>query len=168
MRYGNSDFKANVTYRVSYDEDRKGCLVYGEWMSLRKFKANFLLYVPVIQERLTKLGLIVEGKPVSFKKFKEMLDSVPFGRRANNLRIHFLGNPKENYFGFYPSIRDTKVEEVKACYRMYVGLVEGEYDNLDPATMAIQWGNCGTPISYSRLRRDELGYLNPKRVAIEW
>lgn len=163
LQIKDTQFKANTNYRVSFDEDKKGCLVYGEWMTIQRFEANFVLYIPLLQERLKKLGLIVNGKPVSYKEFVDRCNV--FGRGYINVYIYF--HPKENMFSFYPMGTTTKIEGLKTCYQTYLKLVQGDMDVVDFGY--VKWSNCGLPLGGGFPRRDEfnceilknkLGYIN--------
>ena len=111
------------------------------------------LSISQLKDKLTELGLIIGDKPVSFREFKERLQSIGYTRGKYPLRIHLLGKPKENLFGFYPYFKDTKAAEIREAYAMYVMLVAG-YSS-DYANDAIQWGNSGIPIGYGDLRYTE-------------
>ena len=160
--YGfDNTFKKNVTYRVSFDEDQKGCLVYGEWMDIKTFESNFILYIPLLQERLRRLNLVVNGKPIPFKEFKELGYIV--GRGYINLYIY--SHPKENLFAFYPRNTHTKSQGLKECYKMFVDLVNGEIDGVDRGS--IKWGNCGLPLGGGSPRREELQYIKEFEINLD-
>lgn len=148
MIYGNSQFINNRIYRVSFDEDSKGCLVYGEWMPIEFFKENFALYVPILLERLKAIDMLDNGKPVSFKKFKEKVSIHNYGRGVKKLKIMFIGHPKENLFAFYPMQNPNPIA-LKECYEKYVALVNGDWSPLDDGD--IIWGNSGIPICYGEI-----------------
>jgi len=153
---GHSRFKLNTNYRLSYDEDMKGCLVFGEWMTLEDMKKHFTLYIPVLQERLKALGLIVDGKPISKKAFIERAMVHTYGSGKRRLHIFTIGEYKENCFAFYP-MQGTKPEEFKQAYEQYVRLVAGDYEAIDDGD--IVWGNMGIPLAYGNIRRDEAQYI---------
>lgn len=146
--YGNSQFVNGKIYRVSYDEDKKGCLVYGEWMPIELFNKTFTLYVPVLIERLKALDMVKDGKPVSFKKFKESVSIHDYGTGVRKVKIMFLGQPKENLFAFYPMQAPNPIA-LKECYENYVSLVNGDWTPLDNGD--IIWGNSGIPICYGEI-----------------
>lgn len=138
------EFKENTQYRVSFDDDQKGCIVYGHWMAIEDYEANFFDYIKFMQ---AKLALTNTGKPISLNAFKKRLEA--HGNRHN--RYYIVGYPKENMFGFYPAISGTKQDELKQCYQMYLNLIKGEMDDVDDRL--VQWGNCGIPLSYGNLRK---------------
>ena len=111
------------------------------------------------KENLKFLGLInlTSNKPISFAGFKKRADVHEYGRGRNPLRIIYVGQPRQNLFGFYP-MRDTKANNLKDAYHMYLELVNMSSDSDDyPLSLIddIQWGNCGIPISYGDLRVSE-------------
>ena len=146
-------FKSNTNYRVSVDADGKGCIVHGEWMTMRTFKKHFIEYIPLLQARLKCLGLmdISTGSPLNKTGFKNRLDIHDYGRGANKLKVLYLGT-KENKFAFYP-MRGNNTQAINECYDMYVGLVNGKFEDVDSGD--IMWGNCGIPLAYGRIRRFE-------------
>lgn len=152
---GHSQFDGKKHYRVSFDENGKGCIVYGEWMSMKKFKEKFELYIPVLQTRLYMLGMVVrrgisnDYQPVSFKEFKDRVGINNYGRGVSKMKIITLGEPKENLFAFYPEISPNPIA-LKQCYEMYVKLVNGEWEDVDSGD--IVWGNGGIPLVYGKIR----------------
>ena len=104
-----------------------------------------------LMEKLKALGLIDEnGNPISFSKFKKLVDIHQFGSGSKRLFIFFIGNPKENLIGFYPPT-DTRPEMMKICYEYLVDTISTDIkqEYLDEN---IQWGNCGYPVVYGDLR----------------
>jgi hypothetical protein len=147
--YGHSQFINGRVYRVSFDEDQKGALVYGEWMPIEMFNKTFSLYIPILLERLKVLDMLDNGKPVTFKKFKETVSIHNYGRGTKRLKIIFIGHPKENLFAFYPMQAPNPIA-LKECYENYVALVNGDWTPLDLGV--IIWGNSGIPICYGEIR----------------
>jgi hypothetical protein len=97
--------------------------------------------------KLTELGLVKDGNPVSFAAFKKIADAHPYGRR-HYIYVIYVGT-KENRFGFYPP-RTNKVESVKIAYGYYLDLFsEMKQEWLDGN---VKWGNCGISLMYSGLR----------------
>ncbi len=150
----HTQFKADTNYRVSVDEDGKGCIVHGEWMTMPTFKKHFIEYIPLLQARLKCLGMIdiSTGEPLTKTGFKNRLDIHEYGRGRNKLLTLFVGT-KENKFAFFP-LRGTKVDAINEAYDMYVKLVNGEFEDVDSGDIC--WGNCGVPLVYGKVRRFEL------------
>lgn len=107
---------------------------------------------------LKVLGLmgIEDNMPLSYTGFKNRASVHKYG---NKYKIVFVGFPRKNLFGFY-TMYGTDSEVMKEAYDMYCRLVKGDmtdYDNDD-----VQWGNCGIPLSYGKLRNEifepELSY----------
>lgn len=146
LKINHTEFKPYKMYRISFDEDRKGCLVYGEWMSLKDFNANFELYIPFLHEKLKAIDMLKDCKPVTFKAFKEMIDIHDYGRGVSKLKIMYMGHPKENCFAFYPE-RNPNTIALKECYENYVAIINGDWRPLDNGDVV--WGNSGYPLMYA-------------------
>lgn len=144
---GNTQYKSNTNYRVSFDEDGKGCIVFGEWMNMKTFEANFIDYVDFLQK---KLAIILGEHKVSFASFKKIVDIHTYGHGRKALKVMYIG-VKENRFGFYP-MQGNKADNLKECYEYYVRLFEGNFEVVDEED--VRWGNCGIPLAYSGLRRE--------------
>jgi hypothetical protein len=143
-------FVKNRVYRVSFDEDQKGCIVHGEWMTIELFEANFVEYIGLLHNRLERMGLIVNGKPISFKEFKERCYIVGRGY----INVYVYSHPKENMFAFYPWGTSNKTEGLKRCYQMYVDLLNGDIRDVDSGLL--RWANGGLPLGGGYPRREEL------------
>ena len=148
LRIKHTDYNPKGIYRVSFDENQKGCLVYGEWMTITDFEAQFELYVPFLHGKLKELDMLKDGKPVTFKKFKETVSINDYGRGARKLKIMFLGVPKDNLFAFYPAQNPNTIA-LKECYENYVKLVNGDWSVLDEGDVI--WGNSGYPLTYGEI-----------------
>lgn len=107
-----------------------------------------------VNGKFEALGLLPNGKPVSFNKFKEWADAHEYGRGKGKLYIVFVGHPRENLFAFYPP-QGTKAECLKIAYEYYLDTTSTEMkqEYLDENVM---WGNKGYPISYGGIG----AYLN--------
>lgn len=149
LTIGHSIFKPFNPYRVSFDEDRNGCIVFGEWMSMKDFEACFELYIPFLHEKLKELGLIIDGKPVTARAFYEAVSISDYGRGRTKRKILYTGHPKENCFAFYPEIETTNPKVLKECYTYYTELVNGNYEVVDDGY--IVWGNSGYPLVYAKI-----------------
>lgn len=107
-----------------------------------------------VNGKFEALGLLPNGKPVSFNKFKEYADAHEYGRGKGKLYIVYVGNPRENLFAFYPP-QGTKAECLKVAYGCYLDTVlteskdQYQFEN-------VMWGNCGYQVSYGGIR----AYLN--------
>jgi len=108
------------------------------------------LPVEQVRGKLELLGLIINGKPISFKEFKERADVHEYGRGRNKLHIIYIGQPKENLFAFYPP-QTTKPEALKISYEYYKDCVESEF-MCEYNDENVMWGNCGIPVSYGNVR----------------
>lgn len=108
------------------------------------------LPIEQVNQKFEELGLLVQGQPVSFNRFKYLCDIHTYGKGSRKLYIFFVGHPKENMFAFYPPTVN-KVESLKIAYDYYLDtvLTEMKQEYLDKNVM---WGNKGIPLSYSELR----------------
>ena len=104
----------------------------------------------ILMVKIKQLGLITEkGEPISFAKFKKLVDIHQYGKGNSRLFIIFVG-VKENKLGFYPPTC-TKPEMLKIAYEYLVDTIttEMKQEYLDGN---VQWGNCGIPLAYGNLR----------------
>lgn len=108
------------------------------------------LAVSRIDSKLAALGLVSNGKAITFTEFKKVGDVHQYGRGKNKLYVIYLGSPKENLFAFYPP-QTTKKESLEIAYQYFIDIAttEMKQEYLDENVM---WGNCGIPISYGSLR----------------
>lgn len=105
-----------------------------------------------VLERLAQANLIdANKKPVSMATFKKLADVHKYGKYY---KIIFVGHPKENLFGFYPSVLATSPEAIKEAHEWLVELVEGNLTSLGGHVLI---GNCGIPLSYGKLK-----FVEPK------
>lgn len=107
------------------------------------------LPVEQVNPKFEALGLLPNGKPVSFTKFKQYADAHEYGRGRNKMYIVFVGHPKENLFAFYPP-QTTKADSLAIAYEYYLDTVTTtmKQEYLDENVM---WGNRGYPLSYGRI-----------------
>ena len=100
-------------------------------------------------KNLVELG-VVNGdmKPISYSGFKNRASVHRYGSPVK-YKIVFLGQPKNNLFGFYVMYGDdTKV--MKEAYNMFLRLIKGNMEDYNIGDL--QWGNAGIPLSYGNLR----------------
>jgi len=111
-------------------------------MDISKMPRQFIL------DKLKALNLLTEDdKPVSLGFFRNRASISKYGNGGQNqLKIVLAGHPKENLFGFYINCNPDPLA-MKEAYKWYLDLLKGDFEDLD-----IQWGNCGIPIGYGRLR----------------
>ena len=108
------------------------------------------LPISILTHKLKDLGLITEsGEPISFAKFKKLVDIHQYGNGKRRLFILFVG-VKDNKIGFYPPTTN-KLEMVKIAYEYLVDTIttDMKQEYLDGN---VQWGNCGIPLAYGNLR----------------
>jgi hypothetical protein len=99
-----------------------------------------------IREKMELIGLTVNGKAISFAKFKSIADAHQYGSRSNKIYIVYYGHPRQNLFGFYPP-QTTKKESLEIAYQYLLSAIEDP--NMSEFTYGdIAWGDSGYPISY--------------------
>lgn len=100
---------------------------------------------------LRMIELCVIGKKlVSKTKFNLIANIHLYGKRSNNFRIIFFGNPRENMYGFYPDFSENKTKQLSSIYQWCENIINGDIHYFDQDK--IQFGNCGIPLSYGDLR----------------
>lgn len=102
-----------------------------------------------LKEKMELIGLSVNGKPISFGKFKSISDAHQYGVKGNKRYIVYIGHPKENLFGFYPP-QTTKKESLEISYDYYLSVFDNDYNN-EFIYGNIAWGKNGYPINYRKL-----------------
>ncbi len=109
------------------------------------------LSIKLIQQRLSKLGLIDEGgNPVLYSKFKNLASIHRYSGRGNTYKVVFIGQPKENLFGFYAAFaNDNDPLVMKEAYANFLKLVKGDITPYEDGD--VQWGNTGIPVVYKSL-----------------
>lgn len=143
-------FTPNQVYRclTPIENESDSYMINAFWFT----QAEFDLYFEFAHERVmrdwTELGLVKEGKVITFKAFKEYVNIVTYGKQINNLRIGFVGVPKENYYKFYPIENGNKQLQLRQMYEMYKYTLEENMYYLD--NKGIQFGTFGIHISYIR------------------
>ena len=101
-------------------------------------------------DKLNALNLLNEDKThVSYGRFKSVATIMKYGKQnKHQLKVVYVGFPKENLFGFYVEC-DTDPNCMKQAYDWYCKLVK---DNVDSDNIDIHFGNCGFPIQYGYIR----------------
>jgi len=105
-----------------------------------------------VEGKLMAMGMIVKGQPVTFKEFKERVNAMKYGNKP--LYVIYIGDPKNNMFGFYPDI-STKAQAIKDAYKSYKKLVNGDLSDFEDEYVA--WGNSGYPLSYRKIYKKKWG-----------
>jgi hypothetical protein len=141
-----------LTFYRSIAVTENATIVNGFCIPNQEIERDFeLAYDKVIRD-WELIGLVVGGKPITKKKFKELADVHVYGRQTNNNRIAFFNtHPKECLYGFYPMYNENKAKQLDSLYVLYLETVNGNMSYIDQEY--IQFGNCGIPLSYSDLRK---------------
>lgn len=148
-------FALNTVYRclTPIETESDSYLINGFWFT----QAEFDLYFEFAYDRVIRdwksLGLVKEDvtgslKAITFKEFKERMNIHFYGKQINNLRIGYVGIPKENFYKFYPMVNANKQIQLKEMYSRYQYVLEGNMYYLDGRW--IQFGTFGVHIPYVR------------------
>ena len=141
-------FKRGKFYRClpQGEGDNIQLLVHGVVFDLVNFADKFQFAHNVIIEEWTKMGLILDNKPITKKEFKERLDCHKFGSYKNGFFCGFISHehPKNLSFQFNSNYRETKAQFIKNTYDMYVDVINGDVQPFD--NKLICRGNSGIPI----------------------
>jgi hypothetical protein len=105
--------------------------------------------IEILHDKLKWLGLmsIDTLKPISYVGFKNRASIHRYGTVR---RIVFVGQPKDNLFGFYTAPNDDTAT-MKQAYKMFVKLVKGDMTDYNAGTL--QWGDKGIPLDYLDLEQ---------------
>lgn len=108
------------------------------------------LPVEQVNGKFEVLGLLPNGKPISFAKFKQYADAHLYGRGKDKIYIVYVGIPRQNLFAFYPP-RTTKADSLAISYQYYLDTVttEMKQEYLDKNVV---WSTGGYPIFYRKIR----------------
>ncbi len=99
-----------------------------------------------VLEKLYWLGVvnIETDKPLSYVGFKNRTSVIEF---YNSDVIVFLGQPKQNMFGFYVD-KGHASACTKQAYQMFTDLVSGKMEDFKAGR--IQWTKKGMPLEYTK------------------
>ena len=150
-------FETDIMYPNTYyrsiqatENDHEEYIVYGIKFDKKTFEANFeYVYDKVIRD-WESIGLIKGGKLIPKSRFKLFANVHVYGKRSNNLRIIFFGNPRECMYGFYPIFSENQTKQLTKMYQWCENVIAGDISYFDDKD--IQFGNCGIPLSYGNLR----------------
>jgi hypothetical protein len=107
-------------------------------------------HLEIIQD-WTTLGLIVDGKPVSKTKFKQLAEVMKYGsgQRAINV-AYFYTHPKEMCYQFDNGLYgDTKATVLNQAYEDFIEVIEGNMESFNDGEVV--YGNSGLPLAYSQI-----------------
>jgi hypothetical protein len=144
-------FTPNQVYRclTPIENESDSYLINAFWFT----QAEFDLYFEFAHERVmrdwTELGFVKEGKPITFKEFKEYMDMHTYGKQTNNMRLGYVGIPRKNQYKFIPVGYDNKAIQLKNLYeKHYKETIEGNMIYLD--AFKITLGCQGVSLSYKQ------------------
>lgn len=135
------------------ENSEKQYLVYGIVFDEETFNAKFeYVHTKVIRD-WEKIGLLENGKKLSYKAFKEKSNVHQYQScrvRSKLNVVYFFKDPRDCIYGFYPIFREPKEQSLKMAYVRYLDILGGNVIDFDNGN--VQFGNCGIPISYGDLR----------------
>lgn len=111
-------------------------------MDVQKLPMSF------VKAKLKALDLLNEdGTAVTLGFFRNRASIQKYGKAGHNqLKVVYVGQPKDNMFGFYVNCNPDPLA-MKEAYKWYLELVKEDFGSID-----IHWGNMGYPLSYQTLR----------------
>lgn len=144
-------FKLNHVYRclTPKETESDSYLINAFWFT----QAEFDLYFEFAYDRIIRdwesFGLIENGKPISFAKFKKLLDVHTYNKQTLNLRLAFVGVSKVNMYKFIPIGYDNKAIQLRQMYeRHYLETLKGNMIYFD--AFKIKFGTFGVSVVYSQ------------------
>lgn len=145
-------FKPNRFYRCI--ETKRGYIIYGEFFTKKIAEQIFEEVNLRIGKQFKVVGLLGKfSERLSKTAFSKLADIHTYGSGKRKLNtIFFQGRDDQNnriIYGFYP-MQGNKKEIIDECYQMYIDTVNGDMEHLDCGD--IQFGNCGIPLQYGKLR----------------
>lgn len=143
-------FTPNQVYRclTPIETESDSYMINAFWFTQSEFDLYFEFAHERVMRDWTELGFVKEGKAITFKAFKEYMDIRTYGKQTYNLRIGYVGIPKEKYYKFYPIEYGNKQLQLRQMYEMYKYIIEENMYYLD--NKFIQFGTFGISISYIR------------------
>ena len=146
---GTTTFKKNNFYRHIVLENNLH-LINGETFTNKEFDRLFILAIDRVKADFKKIGILGENdKPISKSLFTRVADIHTYGSGRKGYKIWYFRGGKDLIYGFYP-MQSNQRENQRECYQWYLDILNGEVDCLDERDVC--FGNCGIPLSYSRLR----------------
>jgi hypothetical protein len=159
----NDVFKPHQEYRVSVMGD--SYIVHGVEFNKQAFEMFFDYVLDRAILNFIKLGLIVDGKPVSKSQFKKLADVHTYGKGKKAFRMAYFGHTKTGVYMFRPMYKhDNKTKLLDNAYTMFLDFLGGESDDFD--CQDIQFGNGGVPVCMGFFHTLKKRYLDPNPKSI--
>lgn len=145
---GHTKFRKNYFYRhVLVDGTH---IVNGENFTDIEFKSLFEDALAKIVRDWVKIGLLTEnGEKISKTAFSKLADIHDYGIGRNTVKVLYFRNSKDSIYGFYPELKSIK-GCINKSYEWYLQTLNNEYKFLDNDDIC--FGNCGVPLTYSKLK----------------
>ena len=145
---GHTEFNVGQHYRASI-LGKNDIVVYGEPFSSADFDNMFEFYQDKVIRDWKRVGLIKEnGKPITRKRFRDLLIINKYNNSKHSMRIFSLYvNGREKY-AFYP-LSGTLEMNYKEMYQWYLDILSGDVSSLD--NDEILFGNTPLPPQYGKI-----------------
>lgn len=147
-----TNFEPHTAYRcIELSEgDQSEMLVFGVVFNKEAFNDLFEYAHTRIMRHFEKIGLVVNGKPISKKAFIERAFDVKYGKGNGSFwTLYFYTHPKEIMYRFSPKwAGGSKAVVMTNFYNSFIDLVNGDTSQVDEEL--IEFGNCGLPLGSYR------------------
>lgn len=148
---GNTTFKPNRFYRIC--EQGKGYIIYGEYFDKKSAETLFQEVNLRIGKDFKKVGLLGQySERLTKTAFGKLADIHVYGKGRHAMKVLIfmsVDNGNKTIYGFFPN-SGTRAEVIAESYNMYIDTCNGNMEHIDNGD--IQFGNCGIPMSYGKLR----------------
>lgn len=126
-------------------------MVFGVVFALVDFCSKFQFAHTVVIKEWTEMGLIVDGKPLTKKAFKERLDLHKYGNGRGAFYSGYIihNHSKELMYQFNSPYVDTKPQFIDWAYQNYLDVIKGHVNALDNKNICR--GNSGIPIVFNHI-----------------
>lgn len=146
-QFEKNEFKKNTFYRCLRDEVRNEYYINGVCFGETIFNELFEYGYDKLMRSFKAVGLLTDNnKPVTKKRFKELVDVHKYGNGRTGLYRGFVLNRDRLTISFKSYFRENKKTFIDFMYFMYEDIIEGNVNYLRDDLIEI--GNSGIPISY--------------------
>ncbi len=143
-------FALNHVYRclTPLENESDSYLINAYWFTQEEFDMYFEFAYDRIIREWNILGLLKDGKAITFTAFKGLMDMHTYGKQSNNLRLGFVGVGRNTLHKFVPVGYDNKAYQLKQLYdKHYKETLNGNMIYVD--AFKIQFGIRGVSLTYN-------------------
>lgn len=146
---GETKFRKDIFYRhVDYGNGNH--VVNGEDFTDVEFNSLFEDAITKVKRDWIEIGLLKpNGSPISKNAFKNLADIHRYGYGRKTLKVLAFRKTRDKIYAFYPDIINIE-QTINECYRWYLETINGNTSFLDDKMIC--FGNCGMPLTYSKLK----------------